>query len=366
MVHQLNIFLLLFGALQGVLLAIIFFRNRRKHRSSLYLTLFLTLAGLQLTFKIIAKSWLFEHVYAFYEVSYFLPFLAGPLLYFFIRSRVTETQFRSVELVHFLPFFYGVAYVLMVMRFGYVYTTPVDRLILMSYPRGILQVVFLVGYSWWSLRLVSGDSSGPARKSLQQFVIVVAACEGTIIVAITLLQAYYGLMPDIRILFTALTLMIYWISYKLIMQPDVFLPSGAVLIPLKLDNPTKYAHSGLKDEEADRIADQLRAAMGQQRLYLNANLSIDSLAAELQISRHYLSQVLNEKFQQTYFDYVNGYRLEEASSRLTNQKYRHYTIAAIALDSGFSSVSNFNEVFKKRFGVTPSRFRDERAGKMSA
>jgi AraC-like DNA-binding protein len=43
-----------------------------------------------------------------------------------------------------------------------------------------------------------------------------------------------------------------------------------------------------------------------------------------------------------------------------------FTIAAIALDSGFNSVSSFNDLFKKRFGTTPSQYRQQHVSKMSA
>jgi AraC-like DNA-binding protein len=366
MLHQLNIFLLMFGALQGFLLSIVLFRNRRKHRAGLYLTFFLTLVGLQLTFKVISKMWLSENVSGLYNISYFLPFLAGPLLYLFIRSYVTGSVFRFKDLLHALPLVAGALYVVGVATYGYLYTTPIDRSILMAYPRGVLQIASLLLYTWFSLKILAGHANDVARRALLQFVIVVAVSEALIVIAIAVLQQYWGAMPDIRLVFVVLTAMIYWISYKVISQPEVFRPAGALLVKLNTVNQAKYAHSGLKSEEADRIAELLRSAMSQQKLYLNADLSIDSLATTLNVSRHHISQVLNDKFQQSYYDYVSGYRLEEASLRLTGQKYRHYTIAAIAHDSGFSSVSNFNEVFKKRYGVTPSRFRDQHAGKMSA
>jgi AraC-like DNA-binding protein len=366
MLHELNIFLLSFGALQGVLLSLILFRNRRKHSSGLYLTLLLSLAGLQLTLKLISKTWLMSHVTTLYQVSYIFPFLAGPFLYFFVRSRVTDASFRVRDFLHFLPFGLVTCYVLFVSIYGYVYTTPVDRAVMMTYPKAGFQLLSLAAYSWASLRVAGLHSSEAVRIAMRQFIAVVAACEGMIIIAIALLHANYGAFPDIRLAFAILTLMIYWISYKVISQPDVFRPAGGVLIPLKMENQSKYAHSGLKAEDAERIAALLRDAMQQRKLYLDADLSIDSLAAELKINRHHLSQVLNEKFQQSYFDFINGYRLEEAGARLTSAKFKHYTIAAIAHDSGFSSVSNFNDVFKRRFGVTPSRFRLQHAGRMSA
>jgi AraC-like DNA-binding protein len=43
---------------------------------------------------------------------------------------------------------------------------------------------------------------------------------------------------------------------------------------------------------------------------------------------------------------------------LTDPKYRKLTISAIAYDCGFSSVSSFNTMFRKKFQSTPSAYRN--------
>src|SRR5688572_11489062 len=104
MTHQLNIFFLLFGAIQGGLVSFFLLRHRKRDHSLIFLTLFLIVAGLQLTFKVITKVWLMENVHLFYNLSYSLPYLAGPLIYMFIRSRLKEYVFLKRQLLHFLPF----------------------------------------------------------------------------------------------------------------------------------------------------------------------------------------------------------------------------------------------------------------------
>jgi AraC-like DNA-binding protein len=46
---------------------------------------------------------------------------------------------------------------------------------------------------------------------------------------------------------------------------------------------------------------------------------------------------------------------------LSNPKYDNLTIAAIAYECGFNSLSSFNTAFKKQVGVTPSAFKADRA-----
>lgn len=368
MTHQLNIFFLLFGVVQGGLISFFLLRHKKRDQSQIFLSLFLIVVGLQLTFKVITKMWLMENVNLFYNLSYSLPYLAGPLIYLFIRSRLTQDRFSPAQLFHFLP------YIVLLITYlrAYIakthYVDVVTVWLLHPYVELFLKLAFLFSYTFMSWKLLKGSQS-VVRSGLTQFLIFASSAEAIIIITMTLTQLYYGSFPDVRLLFLVLTIVIYWISYKLIAQPELFLPAAenSAIIPMKVDkNASRYAHSGLKPEDAERIAAALNDAMHQRKLYIEADLTIDKLANTLNISRHHLSQVLNERFQKSYFDFISGFRIEEARHRLAEQKYAHFTIAAIALDSGFSSVSSFNEAFKKQFGVTPSKFREASRKKMSA
>ncbi|MCY4334687.1 MAG: AraC family transcriptional regulator [Litoreibacter sp.] len=74
------------------------------------------------------------------------------------------------------------------------------------------------------------------------------------------------------------------------------------------------------------------------------------------MSDNYVSQVLNEKIGQSFFDFVNSYRVKEAQTRLLNSDE---TILAIAYDIGFNSRSSFYTAFKKGTGQTPTAFRSK-------
>lgn len=106
--------------------------------------------------------------------------------------------------------------------------------------------------------------------------------------------------------------------------------------------------------------------MQEAKLFTDPSLTIDTMASRLQTSRHHLSQIINERIQKTYGDYINELRLEEACRRLSDPANLRYTIASIALDSGFSAVSSFNDSFKKQFQVTPSQYREQALKSKSA
>jgi len=72
---------------------------------------------------------------------------------------------------------------------------------------------------------------------------------------------------------------------------------------------------------------------------------------------HKLSLVLNSQLEQTFYDFVNGYRVREVQRRIRAGDARALKMLALAMDAGFASKSAFNETFKKHTSQTPSAFR---------
>jgi YesN/AraC family two-component response regulator len=96
--------------------------------------------------------------------------------------------------------------------------------------------------------------------------------------------------------------------------------------------------------------------MQESKPYLRNELTLQELAKKLKIPRHYLSQIINDRLNQNFYTFINEYRVNEAKSLLLDPRFRHYSILAVALDSGFNSKATFNAVFKKQCGMTPSEF----------
>jgi AraC-like DNA-binding protein len=353
MTQQLNIFFLLFGAAQGGLLSIWFLKNQHKKIVNLWFAFFLIAIGVQLTLKVITKSWMMENVLYVYLISYKMPYLIGPLLYLYCKGRI-ENKFSKADLLHFLPFTFFIACYFLpheISSSSFIHWTP--------YTQALVQLISIVAYWYLSLKL------NDAR--IKNFIYLVAGAEAIIICTFALMYVYYGRFPDVRLLFLVLTFLIYWISYKAVAQPNLFLVrQETTLVALEIRKQTKYAHSSLKSDEANRLEHDLKRIMEIDRVYLDSNLTIEILSEKLKTSRHHVSQVVNERLGKTYIEYISELRLEEAKRRLSNPNNFRFTIAAIALDSGFNSVSSFNDVFKRRFGITPSKFRDQQLNKMSA
>ena len=118
----------------------------------------------------------------------------------------------------------------------------------------------------------------------------------------------------------------------------------------------KYEKSALDPEASARIAHKLRTAMETDRLHRNPNLSLWALARHIGASPNYISQTLNEVIGESFFDFVNGYRVAEAMTRLSQT---NDTVLAITYDVGFNARSSFYNAFKRVTGQTPSAYRKE-------
>jgi AraC-like DNA-binding protein len=349
MTNQVNIVLLLAGALQGAVLSVWFLKNQVNRVANSYFSLFLITVGLQLTMKFVSKQWLFDNIRLSYLLSYNLPFLIGPLLYLYILAR-KNNEFRTVQLLHFIPFaLSSLTTVTIFWLYGIAWVLPPVVL-------ATLQLMSLGYYAFRSFEL--------GNESLGDLIRYTFVAELIIVISLALMVLLFPAYPEtqvpFRMAFGVLTILIYWISYQAIAKPDLFsdIPATQV-IPLAFKRAPKYAHSALKEEEALRIEAALRTLMTTQKLFTDPDLTIESLATKLGTTKHNLSQVLNENLRRTFSDYLCSLRLEEARIRLSNPANFRYTIAAVALDAGFKSVSRFNDMFKKKFGITPSQFRDQ-------
>ena len=138
------------------------------------------------------------------------------------------------------------------------------------------------------------------------------------------------------------------IVFKGLRQPNVF--SG-------LKSEQKYGKLRLPKSEVNQHVKKLEQFLVQEKPYLNPSLTINDLADSLSIPARQLSQVINDKLKQNFYDLVNSYRIGEAIEMFKNPNHDEKTILEILYDVGFNSKSSFNHIFKKKTGETPSQFR---------
>jgi len=154
---------------------------------------------------------------------------------------------------------------------------------------------------------------------------------------------------------------VYALSYFSLRQPEVFdfSPPEVAEINHLLQQQTsekKPATPRIAPERLPSLKDQLAQLMHREKVYLEADLGLPSLALRMNLSSHELSYLLNEGFGKNFFQFVNEYRIEEAKRLLLSPQHHHLNMLGVAYEAGFSSKTTFNTTFKRLVGLSPSQF----------
>lgn len=91
--------------------------------------------------------------------------------------------------------------------------------------------------------------------------------------------------------------------------------------------------------------------------YQNSNLSLETLCDHLHMSTAYFSTVFKKEEGESYISYLTGVRMKKAAELLKTTDEKTYVIAAKV---GYDEPNYFSYVFKKRYGVSPNKFRGKR------
>jgi len=139
---------------------------------------------------------------------------------------------------------------------------------------------------------------------------------------------------------------------------------GAVSIDREIAHKTgigkeRYRRSGLDKQQARKYLTGIIGYMEKEKPYLDRSLTIYDLSLQTGISRHHITEVLNNLHGMNFFTFINEYRVKEVTGRMKDPANRNYTLLSIAYDSGFNSKSTFNTIFKSVTGHTPTQYLDK-------
>jgi AraC-like DNA-binding protein len=145
-------------------------------------------------------------------------------------------------------------------------------------------------------------------------------------------------------------------------QTAIFIPTHlrgdrALFVPSpEKDAGAKYQKTRLKEEYVNEKYEELLRHMQMNKPFTDQQLTLVKLAGQLDISENKLSQVINTKSQDNFFEFVNKYRVELVIEKMKSGKHKSSTLLGLAFDSGFNSKASFNRAFKRITGTTPSEF----------
>lgn len=116
-----------------------------------------------------------------------------------------------------------------------------------------------------------------------------------------------------------------------------------------------YANTTLNKVDCDAVLSRLNRLMTIEQIYVDADLSLPSLAEKLALSPHQLSELLNTRLGKSFSRYLRELRIAAARSMLLDEPGA--SVLSVGLSVGFTSQSNFYEAFREIEGMTPGQFR---------
>ena len=136
-----------------------------------------------------------------------------------------------------------------------------------------------------------------------------------------------------------------------------------------------YRHESVIDELSDveaipleepvenepGIATMVQHLFEEERIYLDPKLKLSDVARMVGTNRTYLSRYFNRDSGQTFYDYVNNYRIKHAEQLLVSSPA---TLVEISERSGFNSLSTFRRAFVAMYGCSPTEYRNREAKKI--
>ncbi len=350
-------------AFLGLLLAIFFFFKKKGiKQANIVLGIYLSLFSYNILFNCLYWSeLLYSKTYIHFFYTNFFPWLSyGPLFYLYILIIIKKKKIAVYDIFHFIPlllliigrlplYSLNAETKLTVLRnntwanHGYSPKVISWLIVLQLFLYGIASLYILKK----NLKFLNQDKKIWLRFFVSFFFGYWIAFTSYFVLS------YFNLITKENDYFIGYLIVFFigMVSYFGLMQPEVFNGlSIKKVIPF-----VKYKKTGLTKIHALELKKQLLIIMENEKPFLENSLRLEDLAKRMNLSRHHMSQVVNEYFQLSFFDYINQYRVNEAKILLLS-KDDDLNITQIAYTVGFNNRVSFYKAFKKFTHTTPSDY----------
>ena len=352
----------LFFAFQAFILAVLFFLKKKGDRiANILLGIYVLLFGYNVLYNVLYWSQeLFSNrfVHLVYT-NQLIWVLYGPVLYLYIKRVIKKSNFRFIDILHFLPLLF---LLINSLPFYLLYKEDKLKILISGHTNNLiyfpiqLKIKIIIGlmilYFGLIFFLFKNDLKS-YNKSRWLSWLTFSFLGYVVSFASYFILRYFGFIEIGYDYFIGYTMIFFigLLSYFGFLQPDIFNGlSMDKVIPFK-----KYQKTGLTKNHSLELKFRLINFMDKDKPYLDSELRLDNLANRLNLSRHHMSQIINEHFDQNFFDFINKYRIEESKKVLSNED--NLSITDVLYSCGFNNRVSFYKAFKKFTGITPTQYR---------
>ncbi|NIV93155.1 helix-turn-helix domain-containing protein [candidate division KSB1 bacterium] len=350
------------GGVQGLFLCFLLFALKKDQlRANKYLAMVVLILSVTLIISFLHFTKLILHVPHLFAITPTFTLLYGPLLLFYVASLlIPDYKVSFKQMLHFVPFLIQVKLLMPYLtmpgdrKASYLMNIFEDRYLPPLNAEAMFRILHLVIYlsicfAIYFKAVQGNNHENKPHKIRLKWVRNLVIVSGMIWGVYTSLYFYDQNLLN-SVLPTVITVAIYAMAYMGFKYPEIVQD-----VQIRKASE-KYEFSKLTAEEKVKHCEHLLTLMQDQKLFTEPELKLNQVAKILNISAQNLSQIINEKFRQSFPDFINSFRVEEAKKRLLDSNNKHLTILAIANEVGFNSKSAFNSTFKKFTDQTPSEF----------
>lgn len=310
-----------------------------------------------------------------FEINNYLPYFyliplnfslaLGPLLYLYVK-KITNSSYRisKKDSIHFFPLVIELIIHFIISRDALannVISIETSSFLKLIPIVQFLAIISIVTYSIYALKTIKkyhswlnknySNNDAYSLKWLYRLLVIFATLWflWTPYTIIDYVVFNFQLsINDYYPIYVLLSIITIWISAEAFLRPEViFLES----------NKQDYIEKETPSEEVIEKASWLKEQMETNLFYLNSELTLKSLADNLNIHPNVLSKIINDGLNKNFSDFVNEYRVNAFTEKLHNDKYDNITLLGISFECGFNSKTTFNRVFKNIKGVTPLNYK---------
>lgn len=113
-----------------------------------------------------------------------------------------------------------------------------------------------------------------------------------------------------------------------------------------------------KEDSEKTLFIRIELLMKDKKFFKIKDISLERLSEELNSNRTYISKVINKYSGMSFNNYINTYRINEATVILSDPD-NDMLLKQIADDLGYNSISVFSKTFQKNIGLSPTSYRKE-------
>lgn len=354
------------GFVQGTLLGTLLVFQYRKNVSFLLLGLFLIGYSADLITSLAENNENFRLQILFFPINFYFLFM--PSLYLYTQSLTRKINWKK-EIVHFIPAFLEFFFFL----FFFFHSDKIE--ISASDTWAIFELCYILtawlvitSYAVLIVRFVSrlkgrveNFYSNVQGKLLDwvKWVAVYVVCYNLMMFSSAFINEDFDDNWVTPIMAAMNVIFIFWVALSGFQQTQIEFPEL---------NPTPEQPNAQDEDEESLVSadtsntdfEKIKEFLSTQKSFKNSQLTLASLADELNFPQRKLSNIINEKANLNFNKFINQYRIEEAKALLLDENYAHLNMLGIAYEVGFNSKATFYAVFKQMTGTTPNKFQKEK------